>query len=687
MDQLNINQNKFENIFAGREDGYGYWDKRFNKDGFKPDGRKDCKSKEDQQLNFETHLNGTLTQGHSPINRAKGGVRYLVIDFDKKIECETITKAIWKISSQLTCVMSLSGRWHIYFHFDNWTNLEKGKKARDKLIEKIRKLPFVEEKDVDEDHSLPGDVADQYWCFLPYSTEIQKCYTTWGETLSKEQYEYRFKFRKHPLIVAAIGQVSGRRHKALFNVGVYLKHNKLDTDLYELNKNFNPPLPADPADPRNDEVAHQLDSANKEKYDLNHLKRNLPFWIDNLSKVKHFAEMKEVDLPEDLPDALLDPKPYEDYAFNNEPGATVNEPGQTEQIELVGYDMKEYRKLDIPPKSFIIDNLLFDKSFNFIVGPKGTGKSEWVIAMCIAMTRGHPFLGRKIETCHPVVYVDAEMYPTDPIDREKPYLERWGEHPDNYFHMLNFSFQDKQQFPDLQTERMQQGLRNYLKKVEKLTGKKPLLVLDNLRSLSAYKENDSDAWYPMGKFLFKLRGLGFPSIVIDHMGKMSPGPRGSSSKTDWADLVLVLTPEKEKGNKNMKVKIVFDKARGLRPENTDEFFAEYNFRGEWNVAEGKKELDLEETFIAIDKIISEWKISRMKLYPLLKPTEELDLKRSGKLKEYYQNRFPRGVKTPTQQHIADKIGCSTGKMNSLMKKFDKWQDEQSANGGQGYVPF
>jgi len=234
---------------------------------------------------------------------------------------------------------------------------------------------------------------------------------------------------------------------------------------------------------------------------------------------------------------------------------------------------------------------------------------------------------------------------------------------------------------------MQQLLRNYLKKVEKLTGKKQLLDLDKLRSLSAYKENDSDDWYPIGKFLFKLRGLGFPTIVVDHMGKMSPGPRGSSSKTDWADLVLVLTPEKEKGNKNMKVKIVFDKARGLRPENTDEFFAEYNFRGEWNVAEGKKELDLEETFIKIDKIYDDWRKAREKLYPKLKPTEEEDLIKAGKLEDHYRKKWPNGNKLPTQQYVADKYGCSVGKMNGLINKYEKWIDEQTANGGQGYVPF
>ena len=393
-----------------------------------------------------------------------------------------------------------------------------------------------------------------------------------------------------------------------------------------------------------------------------------------MSGVEHFAKDKKYEDPPD--DLWKNSGQYEDLTFNNEPGTMDNEPGNTGQKELVGYDMKEYRKLNIPPKTFIIENLLFDKSFNFVVGPKGTGKSEYVIGMCTSISRGHTFLGRKIETCHPVVYIDAEMYPSDPIDREKPYLERWGDAPDDYFHMLNFSFQDNQQFPDLVSEHGQQLIKNYLIKVEKLTNKKPLLVLDNLRSLSAYKENDSDAWYPIGKFLFKLRGLGFSSIVIDHMGKMSPGPRGSSSKTDWADLVLVLTPEKEKGNKNMKVKVVFDKARGLKPENTDEFFAEYNFQGEWAVAQGKVELNQEETFVEIMKILDEWRAGRDKLYPNLSK-EEYDTMTEKQRDERFKKKFPHGNKMPTQQYIADKLGISVGKCNSLMKKYDKWIEEQT----------
>ena len=97
----------------------------------------------------------------------------------------------------------------------------------------------------------------------------------------------------------------------------------------------------------------------------------------------------------------------------------------------------------------------------------------------------------------------------------------------------------------------------------------------------------------------------------------------------------------------MKVKVVFDKARGLRPENTDEFFAQYDFQGEWSVAQGKVELNQEETFIKIDKIIKDWQIKNKK------------------------------EKRPTQQYVSDQIPCSVGKMNSLMKKFDEWKKSQN----------
>ena len=41
----------------------------------------------------------------------------------------------------------------------------------------------------------------------------------------------------------------------------------------------------------------------------------------------------------------------------------------------------------------------------------------------------------------------------------------------------------------------------------------------------------------------------------------------------------------------MKCKISFDKARGLRPEDTAEFSCQYNFEGKWSLATSNKDIE------------------------------------------------------------------------------------------------
>ena len=597
-------------------------------------------------FNYEEHIKGIKSQGLSPLrqktNEEEAYCIYGGIDFDfEEIPPATeFCKFIDNISNELFVFESKSSGYHVYWSANKWIKASKMKDAMERLKKKIN--PTYKADRVIPYETKLKDIEKQcgFWFNAPYFANTRRCLNHLGDPLTLEQFELRYKLRKHHFLSAIVGWKAAKkgtgkvgRHQVLWRAALYQKYRMPGQEkiLDEINNSFNPPIENER------EIEHAKDIEGKDEA---HLDRNLKNYYEEIGIVEK--------IPEPPQDFFEGAEEFEDFQFNNSAGSTEHDPRTTDQKELIGYDMKEYRKLDIEPKSFIIENLLFDKSFNFIVGPKGTGKSEFVIGMCTSISRGHDFLGRTISCCTPVVYIDAEMYPTDPIDREAPYLKRWGDAPDNYFHMLNFSFQKNQQFPDLVSEHGQQLIKNYLIKVERLTGKKPLLVLDNLRSLSAYKENDSDAWYPIGKFLFKLRGSGFSSIVIDHMGKMSPGPRGSSSKTDWADLVLILTPEKRaKGSKVMKVKVVFDKARGLRPENTDEFFAEYNFQGEWIVAQGKVEMDQEETFVEIDKIIREWQNNSNK--------KEL----------------------PTQQYISDKLKMAVGKVNGLMKKFAEWEKSQN----------
>ena len=263
-------------------------------------------------------------------------------------------------------------------------------------------------------------------------------------------------------------------------------------------------------------------------------------------------------------------------------------------VELKSYCINDFIKLDIPKPKFITKKLIREKSINFIGGPKGRGKTEFCLGMSYAAVHGKDFLKWKVEENYPVHYVDGEMDPTDIWEREIKYRERFGAPPPNYFKILNYQTANKDNYlPDLRNEDEQQLYLDQFELQYKQTGKKPLIFFDNLRSLSSYNENSSDEYNPINKFFLKLKALGYSIIVVDHTGKDKKGYRGTSSKTDNAYVCLLLDPEEN------KYKIVFtlryDKARGLRPEETDDYTVGYEFNGQWTEAQSVKQKEADST--------------------------------------------------------------------------------------------
>ena len=78
----------------------------------------------------------------------------------------------------------------------------------------------------------------------------------------------------------------------------------------------------------------------------------------------------------------------------------------------------------------------------------------------------------------------------------------------------------------------------------------------------------------------------------------------------------------------MKIKFEFDKARGLRPDQTADFVCEYDLEGNWKLASTEKQLKDEELMVKIKE-----------LQPKL-----------------------------TQQSISEVLGIAVGKVNKLIKQ-------------------
>ena len=129
-------------------------------------------------------------------------------------------------------------------------------------------------------------------------------------------------------------------------------------------------------------------------------------------------------------------------------------------------------------------------------------------------------------------------------------------------------------------------------------------------------------------------GLNYTLDVVDHSGKnVEMEMRGTSSKADWANVCLQVLPEKRQGGL-MRIKVKYAKARGLRPDQTDDFVCQYDFAGNWTLGASDKEQE------------------------------------DTALKEELKKLLPKKL---IQEKMAKKLKISAGKVNKLLKEIEKKQ--------------
>ena len=251
-----------------------------------------------QHINWDDHLSGRNTQGLSPVKiikseeGSKGLVRWIALDVDVNVPPKKFCAQVFKIHNELIPISSTSGRWHVYLFLDDWTDVSKAKELVEKLEKKFEKIYG---KDVDKTHTLPkGWTVEEdkpgCWMFMPYSynkdlKNIAVAYSPSGNPLSKEQFEFRVKYKKHPLISSSVSFSSPGRHKLLFNCALYLKHNDMSMDiLKEVNQNFNEPL--DDGEYYK-AVKHVENSVEKEEYSKNdYLEKHINTYIKEATGIK-----------------------------------------------------------------------------------------------------------------------------------------------------------------------------------------------------------------------------------------------------------------------------------------------------------------------------------------------------------------------------------------------------------------
>jgi len=566
--------------------------------------------------------------------------------------------------------------WDIFKHLEPWQaqyikdklpkTFEFGRDGRGHSLYKVKNLPENPEStkslELGARTLLEYRAAGSYSIFAGQLDKTSKA-TTAGKEITEIDYKYLKKLFNRAAALAALTLITPGKKEVINSfimaaAGEFYQNKISEKTTIKIFKSW---LHLISRTDRENETVKSIKGIYKSERASNIFSKNYPVPISEAEKYQFREIVKRVAFKyEDKPTESME-------AFEG----MMNGSEEPQTKELKGYCLNEYIKLPIKVPKFLIERLFKENSINFISGPKGNGKTELILGFCNALVRGLNVLKYTCPEEYPITLIDGEMDPYDMVERNNLYIAELGPPKKDYFHIINYAQQLKQTIPDIKGNTGQQLILNYALKQEKLVGKKPIIVLDNLRSLSNYKENESDEWLPIGKWLVKMRGLGFTIIVVDHHGKEAKGPRGTSSKTDWANVSLLVTSDKEKGNPNMRMSVKFDKARGLKPDETDDFIAEYDFQGTWFVGDSKQKQSDEEFCKQIYDRITKQKAYSIKYLKSL----DKDLVKGTVTKEAYETILKNHKQTPSQKDLAGQIGIAAGKVNRLMKKggpYEQW---------------
>tara|TARA_R110000787_G_scaffold189007_2_gene300720 strand:- start:268 stop:1239 length:972 start_codon:yes stop_codon:yes gene_type:complete len=270
-----------------------------------------------------------------------------------------------------------------------------------------------------------------------------------------------------------------------------------------------------------------------------------------------------------------------------------------------------------------MDPLFTNKSTNQIVGPSGVGKTIFGMSIAIHMSSGLDFLHYKCNQKTTCAYIEGELPGADILSRRDSISSNLYDtnkiiDPDNLFilskdnlEMAGFKYgfnmiAVSRNMSDTEAKdygrRGREFIDDYLYGIEKKTGNKPFLFLDNITALADIDENRSTDWTPIIHWLTRNKTKGYSSCFFHHANKDGKSS-GSSSKERLLDTTILLeelgadTTFNMPGDKNMECRVTFDKARNFGgSKNSKAYLLTMDQNGVWTKYPDLKQQD----FILID---------------------------------------------------------------------------------------
>jgi hypothetical protein len=178
--------------------------------------------------------------------------------------------------------------------------------------------------------------------------------------------------------------------------------------------------------------------------------------------------------------------------------------------------------------------LIYDRMLGMVHGPRGGGKTFFMLSLAISIAAGLKYLGQGPGTKCKVVMLDGEMGFRLMRERLKVVSAALGTKPPSNLLLLNPDLFDGL-LPSLATEEGQAAIEAALPEDV------DLIIVDNFSCWNRGGREDADGWGIWNSWLLDQKRRGRTVILVHHTGK-SGDQRGTSKREDSLDFVIALKP-------------------------------------------------------------------------------------------------------------------------------------------------
>lgn len=234
---------------------------------------------------------------------------------------------------------------------------------------------------------------------------------------------------------------------------------------------------------------------------------------------------------------------------------------------LIVLSLHDFLQMQLPERGFLLFPIIPEQGLVLLYAPRGVGKTLLASAMALAISSGTDLFNWTCPQARPVLYIDGEMPATALQERLAALARGAGIESEESLFMLVTPDNQDHPLPNLAQPGGQTLFEPYLSNVA-------LVVIDNLACLcSAGRENETESWQPVQRWLLDLRRRGISVLVVHHAGK-NGDQRGTSAREDVMDTVIALKrPDDYKPQQGARFEVHITKARGMVGEGVAPFEA------------------------------------------------------------------------------------------------------------------